>query len=153
ARTVGKLQQLTVDNPGQQERIQVLERLIARRTAVFNNAVQQRRKSGFEAARDVVAAGQGRSIMRQIDDTSQQIEAVEYQLLRPRSQLPDSRLRSGFITTMTASLLALIALLSAPFDVRRAVRQRIVAQKGQHESESTAHALFESAAQAILIVD
>jgi len=151
--TVAHLQQLTADNPGQQQRLQNLERLVARRTAVLDEAVRQRRGSGFEAAQEVVAAGQGRTVMRQIHDVSQQIEAEEYRLLGERERLRQARLRNGFIATVTASLLALLALLSAPFDVRRAVRQRNLAREGRQQSESTAHALFESAAQAILIVD
>ncbi len=50
-------------------------------------------------------------------------------------------------------LLALVAFVTAPFDVRRAVRQRNAVQQQKEESESTARALFQSAAQAILIID
>ena len=153
AQTVARLRQLTADNSGQQQRIENLERLIARRTSVLNQAVQQRRDSGFEAAEQVVAAGQGRTVMKQIRDASQQIETEEYRLLQERSRLRRARIRNGFIATLAASLLALLALLSAPFDVRRAVRQRNLAQRGRQESESTTHALFESASQAIFIVD
>lgn len=153
AQTVARLQQLVADNPAQQQRLQNLERLIAQRIAVLNKAVQERRDSGLEAAKQVVMAGQGRFVMKQIRDLSQQIETEEYRLLRERSQLRQSRLRNGFIATLAASLLALIALLSAPFDVRRAVRQRNLAQQSQQESESTAQALFETTAQAIFIVD
>jgi len=153
AQTVARLQQLTADNPEQQQRLQNLEQLITQRVAVLNQAVQQRRDSGFEAAEQVVMAGQGRTVMRQIRDLSQQIETKEYRLLRERSQLRQTHLRNGFIATLAASLLALVALLSAPFDVRRALRQRNLAQQGQQESASTAHALFETTEQAIFIVD
>ncbi len=153
AQTVAKLQQLTADNPEEQQRLQNLEQQIARRMAVLNKAVQERRDSGFEAAEQVVMAGQGRIVMQRIRDLSQQIETEEYLLLRERSRLRQTRLRNGFVATLAASLLALIALLSAPFDVRRALRQRNLAQQSQQESESTAHALFEAAAQAIFIVD
>jgi len=153
AQTVARLEQLTADNPEQQQRLQNLEQLITQRVAVLNQAVQQRRDSGFEAAEQVVMAGQGRTVMRRIRDLSQQIETKEYRLLRERSQLRQTHLRNGFIATLAASLLALIALLSAPFDVRRALRQRNLAQQGQQESASTAHALFETTEQAIFIVD
>jgi PAS domain S-box-containing protein len=62
-------------------------------------------------------------------------------------------LRNGFISTVAASLLALVALLSGLIDVRKAVRQRDVARQAQQESASRAHALFQAAAQAIFIVD
>jgi PAS domain S-box-containing protein len=153
SQTVARLQQLMADNPGQQRRIENLERLIAQRMAVLNQAVQRRRDSGFEAAQKVVVAGQGRAVMKQIRDASRQIETEEYRLLQERSRLRQIRIRNGFIATLAASLLALVALLSATFDVRRAVRQRDLAQRSRQESESTTHALFESASQAIFIVD
>lgn len=152
-KTLAKLQQLIADNPEQQQRLKKLELLIAGRMVVLNDAVRQRRKAGFNAAQGVVLAGQGRAVMQQIRDASQEIEAAEYRLLEQRSRQRQLRLRDGFIAILGASLLALVAFLSAPFDVRRAVRQRDFAQRGHQESQSTAHALFQAAAQGIFIVD
>ncbi len=151
--TLNELRQLTVDNPAQQQRLQKLDQLILQRIAVLNTALQQRRASGFEAAEQVVVAGQGRIVMQQIREVSQQVEQEENRLLEQRSSVRRTRLRDGFVTTVAASLLALLALLSATFDVRRATRQLEVARRARLESASTAQALLTSAAQAIVIVD
>ena len=148
-----KLLQLTTDNPGQQKRIRSLQGLIDERVAILNDALRQRRESGFDAARAVVLAGRGRTAMKQIQDASQEIEAEEYRLLQQRTKARQEHLRNGFIATLAAALVALIALIFAPIDVRRAVRQRNIAQQDQRESEATSRALFEAAAQAILVVD
>lgn len=147
------LRELTRDNPPQQDRMKQLQQLVSQRLEVLNNALRQRRESGFTAAQNVVLAGAGHTVMDQIRDTSAQIEAEEYRLLRERSQKRQTGIRNGFVAILGASAIALIALLSAPKDVRRAVRQRDQAKHAQEESEVTTNALFETAAQAILIVD
>ena len=152
-RRIEKLLQLTADNPPQQQRLSTLHALIDKRVAVFNDALRQRRESGFNAAEAVVLSGQGRTVMEQIRDASQAIEAEEYRLLQERTKARQAHLRNGFIATLMAALVALIALIFAPIDVRRAVRQRNLARQDQQESEATARALFEATAQAILAVD
>jgi PAS domain-containing protein len=50
-------------------------------------------------------------------------------------------------------LLAVVALVLGTVQVRRAVKQRDSAYRERAESQSTVHALFEAAPQAIIIVD
>jgi len=152
-RTLTRLTQLTADNPPQQQRLQNLGTLIAQRTAVLAEAVRQRSETGFDAAEAVVIAGKGRSAMGQIRETSREIEADESRLLQQRLQARQARLRSGFIATLAASVLALVVLILAPLDVRRAVRQRNAAEQEKLASDSTVRALFEAAAQGIFMVD
>jgi PAS domain S-box-containing protein len=147
------LRQLVTDNPSQQYKVQALEDLIARRLEVLNNAFGKRRESGFTAAQAIVIAGGGRAAMEQIRDLGQEIENQEYQLLEQRSHTREKRVNAGFDLAVGATLLAIIGFILAPLDVRAAVRQRKQAQATQQESDSTAQALFEAAAQAIFIVD
>ena len=143
---------LSADNPRQQERVKNLGTLIAQRMTVLTEAVKQRREKGFDAAVQVVTAGQGVAVMKQIRAASHEVEAEEYRLLQERAQTRQALLRDGFIATMVAAMLALIALLIATLDVRRAVRLQNVATQEKEQSELTTQALFQSAAQAILIV-
>lgn len=151
--TLAKLHDLLSDNPKQQERLSKLEALINRRTSVLAQGVQQQRAAGFAAAQAVVLAGQGRTEAREIREASKELESEEYRLLQQRSQTRQVRVRAGFFATMFAVLLALIALVTAPIDVRRALRQKNLAQQRREESESRSRALFQAAAQAIFIVD
>jgi PAS domain S-box-containing protein len=148
-----KLQELIRDNPGQKAKLNELQALISERIGVLNHALSQRRSGGFEAAQQVVQAGQGLMVMQKIREVSGQIETEELRLLQERTQARQTRLRDGYIAVVVALVLALVALLTAPFDVRRAVRQRNVAASAHAESESTAHALFETASQGIFIVN
>jgi len=152
ARTLSELTQLTSDNPTQHQRLEDLGRLIAQRMAVLDEAVQQRKNSGFEAAEAVVVAGKGRMAMGEIRAVGQEFEGEEFRLLEQRVHVRQARLRSGFIATLVASVLALVAFLLFPLDVRRAVRQRDAAEREKRESESTVQAVFQAAAQGIFIV-
>lgn len=147
------LVQLTADSSEQQSRIRSLQALVDERVAVLDDAMRQRTESGFDAARAVVMAGQGRVAMDQIRDASRAIEGDEYRLLQERTNIRQHRQRQGLIATLLAAVVALVTLILAPIDVGRAVRQRNVAQQGKAESEATSQALFEAAAQAIFVVD
>jgi PAS domain S-box-containing protein len=151
--TLTSLRRLISDNPRQQQRLNDLETQVTRRLEVLSQGVQQRQASGFVAAQEVVLAGQGRIAAKKIRDASRELESEEYRLLQQRSHARQARIRAGFIATICAVLLALVALVTAPFDVRRALRQRNVALQKREESESTTRALFQAAAQAIFIVD
>lgn len=147
------LKHLTADDPVQQERLEALQPLINRRLGELAERIQLRKQSGFQAAEQALIAGQSQELMNQILYRQKQIEQLENQLLADRSRVRQSRIRQGFVGTLIAALLALIALIVAPFDVHRAVSQRDVARRGQQESESTSHSLFQAASQGILIVD
>lgn len=151
--TLAALRQLTADNSRQQQRLNEFEPLIEERIARMAETVALRQRSGFEAAAKTVSTERGKNLTDRIRQLQQEIEQNEYSLLRERMETRQSRLRQGFAATLLASLLALLALIAFPLDIRRAVRQRDLAQLQQRASESTAEALFEAAAQAIFIVD
>jgi PAS domain S-box-containing protein len=64
-----------------------------------------------------------------------------------------ARLRQGLVGALAATVVALIVLVLAPLDVRRAVQQRDQALRKQLQSRSTAQAFFDAASEAILIVN
>jgi PAS domain S-box-containing protein len=151
--SLSNLQQLTADNPKQQQRVRDLAALITRRLSVFQDALLEEKESGPLAAQRVVLAGRGRDVMKQIRDLSQQIEAEEYGLLAQRQKARQANARNGFFAVIGAVLLAVLTLIAASIDVRGAIRQRNLARQEQHEDELRVRALFETAAQAILIID
>lgn len=151
--TLARLMDLTNDNQLQQDRLKELGNLIEQRMLVLHQALGERRESGFEAARDVVIAGQGRVVMAKIQEVLRDIETAEYRLLQERTRIRQARLRDGFIAALVAAGLALIAVIFAPIDVRRAVRQVKAAEREREESAATARALFQTAAQAIVVAD
>ncbi len=151
--TLSTLKRLTADNPVQQQRLEALQPLVMRRLAELAERIRLRQESGIEAAQQALIKGRSQQLMAEILERQQQIEHLENQLLAERSRTLQSRIRQGFLGTLMAAFLALIALILAPLDVHRAVAQRDLARRGQRESESTTHSLFQAASQAIFIVD
>ena len=91
--------------------------------------------------------------MEEIHDIQREIEQHEERLLEDRSRMRQARLRQGFVGTLIAAFLALVALIIAPLDVRSAVSQRDLAQRQQQASEASARSLFQAASQGIVMVD
>jgi PAS domain S-box-containing protein len=150
---LSNLKRLTADNPVQQERLGLLEPMVTRRLAQLEERIRFRRESGFRAAQQALTAGQSQILMEDILLRQKQIEDLENQLLADRSRMRQARIRQGFIGTLIAALLAVIALILGPLDVQHAVAQRDMARRELQDSESTAHSLFQAASQGILIVD
>jgi PAS domain S-box-containing protein len=147
------LTRLTTDNPVQQARLTHLEPLVTRRLTELSERIRLREEKGFEAAQQALVLGQSQTLMNEIRDYQTQIEEAENRLLTERSRTLRAQIGRAFLGTLIAVLLALVALILAPIDVHRAVLQRDLARREQQESESTAHSLFQSASQGILIVD
>lgn len=151
--SLGKLRGLTSDNRNQQQRLETLEPMIRARMGVMNDIIKLRASSGLQPALNLILSGKGDEMSRQIRELAQQLEDEENRLLQERSQARQKGIRIGFFTTLLAATLALITMITAPFDVRRAVLDREIAAKGLRDAESRAHALFESAAQGIFVAD
>ena len=147
------LDDLTPDNESQQLRLDELKPLLtgelddlAAMIALRKNPEASDAEKNSAAAREAEQADRIRASVRNF-------ESEEYQLLRRRSAERNTELLRGLGGTMGAALLALIALVFAPIQVSRAVKQRDSANREKQESESLAHSLFEAAPQAIIIVD
>ena len=153
AKPLANLRQLTADNPAQQQRLGELEPLIDRNLAAMAKAIEARRGLGADAARQLVSGGEGQQTLQRINALGRAMQAEEYRLLRQRAQLRQARLREGLVGALLATAVAILALVFAPLDVRRAVRQRDEAVRKQMESRSMAQAFFEAASEAILIVN
>jgi PAS domain S-box-containing protein len=147
------LRSLTADNKGQQDRLHELGPLLNARVATLNEIIRVRNEQGFEA---VTRLRNDESLRRVADRTPQvarDIQTEERRLLQQRTALRSTRLRQGLMGTLGATSFALIALIVAPIQVRRAVRQRNSAHREKRESDSMVRSLFEAAPLAIIISD
>lgn len=149
--SLANLKGLTADNPQQQERLGRLEPMMRARMSVMNDIIRLRAASGLQPALKLILPGRGDEMSGQIRELAQQIEDDEYRLLEERSRNRQKWSRIGFVATLLAGALALIVIVSAPFDLRRTVLQRELATRHMREAESRSHALFESASQGIFL--
>lgn len=151
--TFNSLKTLTLDNPQQQQRLDQFQPLLNERVKNLARTMTVRDSAGAAAADSLNRNDANQALSRHIRELSRDFESEEYRLLQGRSALRRTRTRQGLAGTIGAASLALIALIVAPFQVRRAVRQRDFANREKQESDSMVHSLFDAAPQSILIAD
>ncbi len=147
------LDDLTPDNESQQVRLDELKPLLTGELDDLAAMIAVRKNPAASDAEKNTAASLESAQADRIRAPVHNFESEEYQLLRRRSAERNTELLRGLGGTMGAALLALVALVFAPIQVSRAVKQRDSADREKQESESVAHSLFEAAPQAIIIVD
>ena len=152
-KSFGVLRGITADNESQQRRLDELQPLLTGELDDLAAMIAVRKNpAATDAEKNTAGSLEGVQADR-IRAPVHNFENEEYQLLRRRSAERNTELLRGLGGTMGAALLALIALVFAPIQVSRAVKQRDSANREKQESESLAHSLFEAAPQAIIIVD
>ncbi|MEH1925450.1 response regulator [Nostoc sp.] len=83
---VREIQRLTVDNPNQQNRLDILQPLLTERMAVMKNVIQLRQSQGLEASQKAVLTDQGKQLMDNIQKVIQAMKNEENALLKMRSE-------------------------------------------------------------------
>ena len=85
AAQVANLRRLTADNAVQQQRLSVLEDLVARKWAFAQRVIDLRAQSGFDAAAALTATEEGRKLIEAINSLVSMMHGEESDLLAQRS--------------------------------------------------------------------
>ncbi|QLE40345.1 response regulator [Nostoc sp. C052] len=83
---VREIQRLTVDNPNQQNRLDILQPLLTERMAVMKNVIELRQTQGLEASQKAILTDQGKQLMDNIQKVIQAMKNEENALLKQRTQ-------------------------------------------------------------------
>jgi PAS domain S-box-containing protein len=78
------LRKLTIDNAGQQQRLNAAVTLVTHRLAEFDDVIQLRNQQGFAAAQKEILTGKGKQYHDQIRRLVAQMDGVEQSLLKER---------------------------------------------------------------------
>lgn len=109
--TLKEIQELTADNPAQQQRIATLKNKSAEKLAELEETIVLRSGKGFEAAREVVLTDKGKIIMDEIRALIAAMKTEEITLMEKRSELVDSNTRNAKIIIVGGLLMALVILM------------------------------------------
>jgi len=82
---INNLRNLTIDNPAQQQRIEILEPLISEKFKELDETINLRKTEGFNAARDIVITDVGKKVMDDIRVILSEMTKEENDLLKERS--------------------------------------------------------------------
>lgn len=107
------LLKLTKDNPSQQERIILLERLVRQKLEFTLRAIDVRKNHGLDSARRLNASKEGKLLMEEIRAILEEIQEVEKTLLHERTELSESeadRFNRTFLVMLAATVLILVLL-------------------------------------------
>ena len=110
-RHIANVQKLTEDNPVQQSNIASLKTLTATQQEIFTSFVEIRQKTGFEAAQQVAAQGNGKRATDKIRSLINACRDIETTLLAHRQRESESDARN--FNLIFVALMALILVLLA----------------------------------------
>mgnify|MGYP001481687498 CR=1 FL=1 len=121
---IRKLQELTRDNPLQQERLTTLRSLAAARIDRLKRGIELRQTQGFEAARDRIVLGDGKDLMDRLREVATDIQQAERET---RTRLAEETAASFKYAAMTVAASCAFGILLAALItwlLRRAAAQR-----------------------------
>jgi signal transduction histidine kinase len=128
------LQELTSDNPGQQERLALLKQKVGLKLDELDRTIAALKRTGdFEAVREEVRTGTGKQQMDAVRKVVAEMQQVERDLLRQRAEESGRSYRTAVLSNLLTGVLA-VALVSLVFYLLRrydALRQR-AAQRTEH---------------------
>ncbi len=126
---------MTADNPRQQQRLDVFERLLAHRFVLLNELAAARRDRGLDAAAQIVSGGQGNEFLLSIKTVGQELKNEEYFLLKLRTEAVRGNTTRALAViaagTLTGLILVVLAGMIMHHDVkkRQQVERRLMREK------------------------
>jgi PAS domain S-box-containing protein len=129
------LRELTLDNPEQQRRLPVLEKLAAGRIERGELAIGLRRTQGIEAAMQAVREGPTARVTAEYRAIVLELQSEEQRLLVLRRAAAAANLKSTKIILIAGTFLGLLITGAAGWTVQRDSRRRTVAETALLESE------------------
>jgi PAS domain S-box-containing protein len=131
--TLQELEQLTLDNGAQQERLRRLAALLARRLDQANHTIFVRRQNGFAAAREVILADQGRLLMDDVRQLASEMKEAEFTLLQGREAATATSASMAKFVIVAGSLFAFAVVALAQFIMQNDITQRRRAEEALRE--------------------
>jgi len=103
---VGQVKALTADSPEQQARISDIEKRVEELAAFWARTMTVRKEHGFDAARQIVAAGQGLAMMAELQGWLRRMRDTEQALLRDRSAKRKQTYHAALFTGLLSGVAA-----------------------------------------------
>ncbi len=146
---LGGLQQLTSDNPVEQDRLRALAPAIQRKLEELGQTIGLRRDAGFDAALRVVHGNTGRDFMADIEAALSAMSADEQALLKERLADADGRMIEVRWLVSGGTAIAIAMLLWAARLLKTALERSTRAEAEQRRLASQLRTSLDSLSQGV----
>ena len=144
---------LTADNPAQQRRIHVLERLMDQKIAFATAVIALRRAKGLQAVADAAQSGRGQAIMEEIQSVAGALQDEELRQLALRSADAESRSGQTRIVLILGTFLGMLITAAAGWSALRDNSRGARVAQALEDSEKQYRGLLEAAPDAMVVVN
>jgi PAS domain S-box-containing protein len=144
---------LTLDNPKQQHRLPVLERLAAEKIQFAEMVINLRRAKGLKAAAHAIEGGLDQRSMDEFQGIVRDLQDEELRLLPLRNADVKRRLGQTKTTLILGTILGLLIAAAAGWSVQRESSRRGFAEKHSAQMEGRYRGLLEAAPDAMVVVN
>jgi PAS domain S-box-containing protein len=141
---LGKLAALTNDNANQQARVRILKETIGQ-LADFSSRTIEKRKTGFEVARDENATLRGKVLLDSIRNIILEIETEENRLLKARTAETDDRITQVNITFISLLMTSAIILLTIFYAINVNLKARLDSEERLKSAANEIRDLYDHA--------
>jgi PAS domain S-box-containing protein len=144
---------LTIDNPAQQRRIPVLEKLLSQRIQFSDGLIGRRKEQGMRWAAVAIQSGTGQHISDEFQEMVRQMEDEEQHLLLRRDTEAARRLGQTGTALTVGTVLGLLIALGGAWTVRRNSAARDLAEEALREGEDRFRTLANNISQLAWMAD
>ena len=127
--SIADLRQLTADNPGQQQQLDILYPLVEEKLDELKETIDLRREEGFGPAARVVLTERGKNVMDKVRNVIAVMENEERKLLAERDAQAKALTQMTTRTLLIGKILSFALLLSVFYLLNLEVGQRIRAEE------------------------
>jgi methyl-accepting chemotaxis protein len=122
---VEELRKLTADNPQQQRRLDRLQPLVAAKLAELQETIDLHKKSGAQAALDVVMTDRGKKVMDDIRMVIHEMQTEENDLLKQRAEESKASADAATSTILYGTILAFVGVGAAGSWIQRSITRQL----------------------------
>jgi PAS domain S-box-containing protein len=144
---------LTLDNPTQQHRLPILERLAAQKIQFAEMVINLRRAKGLEAAAHAIEGGLGQQSMDEFQGMVRELQDEELRLLVVRNGDVKRRLGQTKTALILGTVLGLLIAAAAGWSVQRESSRRGLAEDALREGEERFRNLANNISQLAWMAD
>lgn len=150
-RSLKDLRQLTANNPKQQQKLDALEPLIARRLALLEKVIDLRQRRNVEAALQVVLSGEGKQLTNEIQKQLAQMKNEQASLLQQRAET--RRPQIELFAFLIGIFLVLVFLALVYYFINREIAERQEVEEVLSAERDFVSAVLNTAGALILVLD